>query len=959
MDSWEQYLQDLNEEQQGAVQTTEGPVLIIAGAGTGKTKSLTHRIAYIIAKGLAKPEEILALTFTEKASQEMRARVELTLPYGKSGVDVCTFHAFGDYFLKENAISIGLTPDYKVMNTPEEIYFFKEHLFAFPLSYYRPISNPSKFIEALLSYFSRLKDEDVDITSYRQFIHSLQDDINQGKSGEFDSIKTLQEYISIQEELCNTYEQYELLKKEQGILNFSDLVFLTLDVLRNKSTIREYYQKKYKYILVDEYQDTNYAQNEIVTILSQRHKNLCVCGDDDQSIYRFRGASISNILQFEEHYPDCKKIVLTQNYRSSQTILDSAYRLINNNNPDRLEIIAKVDKRLKAVGNKSSYPVISHESENVTKQMEYLIEQIQLIMGENTSLHYSDFAVLIRSNSQAQQIIRQCNISDIPFKYEGNTGLYETKEIRILLSFLYSLARYDDNISIFHLAASPLYDLQMDLLSACNSLAKGNSKPLSYIFHHIDSYTHELELSDENLEKIHTLIADIQAYQERSRNENVGSILLAYIKEKGFLELLDNEKGRIENVQKFFQRIDRFITNTTYTSVDQFCDFLDYSREMGDDPSSEETDTSIDAVNIMTIHKAKGMEFHTVFMIDLIEGRFPVRDMRDPIEIPTALVKEILPEGNFHIQEERRLFYVGMTRAKDRLFLLWAKDYYQKTLKKPSPFVKESTTQSLTSTTKEKTEKIIKDEIDEVVEETIILTLTQSQMDEYALCPLKYDYMYRKKLQGIMQFHATLGSLMHDIVEQVLMREMQKNPVFLDEIMTSLNDKWSDKGYLSQGHIDQAYSHVKQMITKFLEESKTFKPKFIEKKFQVPFTSKTIIQGRWDLIDASGKIVDFKTSVVHNSKEAIAKAKESPQLKIYAWAYEKTFHELPTKLSLYFLSSSIEEGYVPDAKTIRDAEKIIQYAVNGIRSNRFEANPSYLACTYCQFNKICEFTQAN
>ena len=323
----------LNPQQKKAVTTTKGPLLIIAGAGTGKTSVISHRIAYIIDKKLAKPAEILALTFTEKAAGEMEDRVDVLVPYGYIDTWISTFHAFGDRILRENALDLGLSPDFRVLTKPEQVLFFQQNLFRFDLSYFRPLGNPTKFIGAILDHFSRIKDEDIAPAEYLKFAKNFKGDA-----------KEAEKY----QELARVFSQYEELKSQAGLLDFGDQIVLVLKLFRNYPKILASYQEKFKYILVDEYQDTNYAQNQIVKMLADRHKNICVCGDDDQSIYKFRGAAISNILEFKKNFPKLEQVVLTQNYRSSQAILDSAYKLIINNNPDRLEIKNKIIKVLKS-----------------------------------------------------------------------------------------------------------------------------------------------------------------------------------------------------------------------------------------------------------------------------------------------------------------------------------------------------------------------------------------------------------------------------------------------------------------------------------------------------------------------------------------------------------------------------------------------------------------------------------
>lgn len=322
-------LEGLNKEQREAVTTTKGPLLIIAGAGTGKTTVITRRIAYLIEQKLAKPSEILGLTFTEKAAGEMEERVDILVPYGYIDTWISTFHSFGNRVLQESAIDLGLPPDFKVLTRPGQILFFQQNLFAFDLDYYRPLANPTKFIEAILTFISRCKDEDISPADYKKYVMKLKNrPLRNSKlsvsqySRALRPLRGLQNTkaqmtkkeweseVKRQEELARVYEKYEELKAKAGLVDFGDQVVLTLRLLREKPRVLKKCREQFKYILVDEFQDTNWAQNELVKLLAKPKNNVCVVADDDQSIYRFRGAAISNVLEFKETYPKAKIVTL-------------------------------------------------------------------------------------------------------------------------------------------------------------------------------------------------------------------------------------------------------------------------------------------------------------------------------------------------------------------------------------------------------------------------------------------------------------------------------------------------------------------------------------------------------------------------------------------------------------------------------------------------------------------------
>ncbi|HEY8632914.1 MAG TPA: ATP-dependent helicase, partial [Candidatus Limnocylindrales bacterium] len=333
----------LNPEQLRAVTHGEGPLLVVAGAGTGKTQVITRRIAWLIATRRARPSEILGLTFTEKAAAEMQVRVDQLVPYGYTDTMIGTFHAFGDRLIREYALELGLPSDVRVLSRPEVVIFLREHLFAFDLDEYRPLGDPTRFLGSLATLFSRCKDEDVSPAAYLAHARSLAD-----RAAADPADAALAEEARRQAELAGAYARYQELLAASGFIDFGDQVALALHLVRTSPAARAEIQARFRFVLVDEFQDTNRAQSELVSLVAEAHRNLTVVGDDDQSIYRFRGAAISNILGFRDRYRNARTIVLRRNYRSRPAILEASHRLIKFNDPDRLEVRAGISKRLVA-----------------------------------------------------------------------------------------------------------------------------------------------------------------------------------------------------------------------------------------------------------------------------------------------------------------------------------------------------------------------------------------------------------------------------------------------------------------------------------------------------------------------------------------------------------------------------------------------------------------------------------
>ena len=976
----------LNPEQLAAVTHGDGPLLIIAGAGTGKTKVITHRIAHLIKSGV-NPSQILALTFTEKAAGEMEERVDRLVPYGYSNVWISTFHSFGDRILRDNAIEIGLVPDFKVLNDAERIIFLKEQLFELPLNYYRPLGNPTKYIYAIIKLIGRLKDEDVGTEEYADYAEKLKRAIPHnppftkgGTTGE--EIETIQ-----QDELAKTYAKYQGLMARHGYLDFGDQVVLPLKLFRTRPHILKRYQEKFRYILVDEFQDTNYAQFQLVRLLSEGHGNITVVGDDDQSIYKFRGAAISNILSFQELYPDAKLVTLTKNYRSVQSVLDSAYRLISHNNPDRLEVKRGIDKRLKSVASEqwsiASGQVKHLHFDTLTKEAEAVAE----IIGEKIKdgLSYKDFAILVRANSDAEPFLKALKSKGIPHRFSGNQGLYSREEIRILIAFLNTITDFNDSMSLYHLSCSEIYQLNAKDLIPCHSISRGSHKPLYYVMKEISEFGvknpvnqktgQQPPISEEGLATIKRLIQDIEKYSQMAMEETAGRVLYSFLMDTGYITGLSQENSanaveKVQNIAKFFELAQHIENTLSVKKVAVFADYLDLLLEAGDNPGAAEPDIEADWVQVLTVHKAKGLEFPVVFMVSLVADRFPRKERSEQIELPDALIKDILPSGDFHLQEERRLFYVGMTRAMNELYLTSASDYGGVRAKKISPFVLEALDMPKAEVAAVKTKPMeaikryapVKEMTNEfpAMPDDAVLSLSHYQIDDYRTCPLKYKYVHILKVPLLPHHSIMYGKAMHEVVSTYFRKKLDGRPAGLDELITVFDANWRSEGFVTKKHELQRYETGKEAIKKFYNEQEQngINPVAIERDFVVDLGMNRL-KGRWDLIEERGDgpyIIDFKTSDVREQKNADKKTKDSFQLMLYALAYRENFKKLPSGCELHFLESGLVGKAVFEEKHIQKILDIIDRAAKGIRQRDYTAKPDYLNCEYCAFNNICPAT---
>ncbi|MBI5887903.1 MAG: ATP-dependent helicase [Deltaproteobacteria bacterium] len=986
-------LDELNEEQKKAVNHGAGPLLVVAGAGTGKTKVITARIARLIASGVP-AADILALTFTEKAAAEMEERVDRAVPYGYSSVWISTFHAFGERVLRDNALAIGITTDFKVLSEAETVIFLKERLFDLPMDYYRPLGDPSKYLSAIINSISRLKDEDVTPGEFSAFIERLQ--------GETDaSSKEAMDYLKEKTELSRTYEKYAEIMAKAGYLDFGDLITLVLKLFRQRPNILKRYGERFKYILADEFQDTNYAQFELLRLLGKGHENIMAVADDDQSIYKFRGAASSNVMKFREVFPGHQLITLKRNYRSVQSILDASYRLIRHNDPDRLEVQSGIDKRLisarpEAAGLNEAAGVKRMHFDTIEGEAGFVADTIfkkaaQGGQGGMNGARYKDFAVLVRARSDARPFLCALENLGLPCHFSGGSGLYAREDISLLISFLRCVTDFNDNLSLFHLASSFIYGLKAEDIIPLNNLSKRTHRPLIYIMKDAAGGRLGGHVSAEGAQIIRRITGDVERFSAMALEESAGRVLYNFLTDSGYIASLVKEGSArsvetVKNIARFFEVTAHMEERLLVKKAGALVELLRLFIEAGENPSAAEPGFDEDAVQVMTVHKAKGLEFSTVFMVNLVDRRFPRSEKKEPIELPDALIKDILPAGDFHLQEERRLFYVGMTRARDELFLTSAANCGGARAKKPSRFVAEALLPGVEPLRVDAPEApaMKTNALDAIAAfgraqagqsvaqaqpaaqaahcaEDGAVRLSFYQIDDYLTCPYKYRFAHVLKIPLLPHHNIIYGKAVHDAIAFYFRRRLDNMEASVDELLGVFNASWRSEGFLSKGHENERFSSGVETLRRFYAAGGEFTPVAVEKEFSIeagvePLQGESILKGRWDIIVNRGGedfIMDFKTSDVRDAKKAAKKAKESLQLKLYTLAYKTAFQKFPAGCALYFVESGISGEAQFGQKEMDATLAVIAEVSEGVRKRAFNATPDYRNCSWCAFNNIC------
>jgi len=598
----------LNDKQKQAVFTTEGPVLLLAGAGSGKTGVLMHRIAYLIEEKHIDPYNIMAITFTNKAAKEMKERIGKLIGEEGNFVWVMTFHSSCVRFLRRFIDRIGFDNNFTIYDSDDQRTLMKKIFKEYDI-------NSKVYKErAVLNAISNCKNE---LMSPAEYMKAAIDSYEKG--------------------LARLYELYQSALKKNNALDFDDLICRSVELFEKCPEVLDYYQNRFKYIMVDEYQDTNTAQFRLIYLLAQKYKNICVVGDDDQSIYKFRGANIENILSFEERFENVNLIKLEQNYRSTGNILDAANAVIKNNR-------GRKDKRLWTEG-ESGENIELRQFQTANEEADNIIKDIKNRAREN----FRDFAVLYRTNAQSRLLEERCVTLGVPYQLIGGVNFYQRKEIKDVLAYLKTIANGNDDIALLRIINVPKRGIGATTIAKVVDYANANDISL----YDAMSISENAGVGKAS-EKIKNFIDMIEYFREKiDKKASISSIIDELLDKTGYIESLYDE-GEIEGESRK-ENIEELINKSTEYEDGELSLFLEEVSLVAD---IDRMDENADRITLMTLHGAKGLEFYTVYLAGMEEGLFP--------SAMSANSKEDL-------EEERRLAYVGITRAKKNLILTSAK----------------------------------------------------------------------------------------------------------------------------------------------------------------------------------------------------------------------------------------------------------------------------------------------
>lgn len=1364
-------LDGLNKEQKEAVCHEKGPLLVVAGAGTGKTTVLTRRIAYLIQKGI-NPNEILALTFTEKAAQEMEDRVEGLLDFGYYDFWISTFHSFCDRVLKSHGLEIGIPTNYKLLDETGAWILIKRNFDKFSfLKEYRPLGNPTKFIHALIHHFQNCKNEGIYPEDYLTYADSLKKDL---------VINDDLEYVQVNE-VAEAYHTYQKLLLNNNSLDFGDLINYVLKLFEKHPKILEKFQKQFKYVLIDEFQDTNFVQYELVKKIAESHNNITVVGDDDQclientliekvlekglkkiqiknikkgdkvlsgigrghigiakvldisknkkkvnlitiktkkgneltttdnhkmfcliprtyskgyhyvylmhrkglgwrigktddlisrlrmersadkiialkvlksdsearyyetlyslkygiptgcfkergeiiikndlleklyndlnvdqgverlvkdlnldldychfcldgvdrgsklrvkinitmfsrgerkknngisekyainhtlnletsnqeiieklekreynlstskkgkririvrsdlrelikiakelqvitdgiievrfraglgydlkdkkrqnnyaimmpaknlmighkipirrgndiiydeiiriekkkketavydleiekahnflannvlvhnSIFSFQGASFNNVLRFKNDYPDSKDIVLVENYRSPQNILDLAYNFIQLNNPNRLEYqlneekklkekakekgiaiegFKAIDKKLKSNLNKNGLlELLSFET--AEDEVTGIIDKIWELREMDRDAKFSDFCVLVRTNDTANQFVRGFERANVPCHFLASKGLYSHPIIVDIIAYFKVILDFYDSPNFYRILRSMPFDLSPEEVARIGWFANKKTIPL---FEAIQKRELLDDLSEESRLKLNNLLKALKNHFKLSKEKNVSEIFVRMINDlhyaKHLKQATEENLKNWEIIYQFFQKTKNFENTNHDGKLIAFIDQIQMELDSGEEGSLDnQIESNSDSVKIMTVHSAKGLEFKYVFIVSLVHRKFPSDKKRAEIEIPKELVKEVTGTGDFHLEEERRLFYVALTRAKKGLFLTWASDYGGKQLKKPSRFLIESELIKEEDAKKQKLKKEafsfqrafngFKKESNEILNidysNLMPAHFSFSQLAAFEKCPLQYKYAYILKIptkgKPNFSFGKTIHNTLHRFVNlnaqifqseqknlfEEVDNERKKVNLGLSDLFNIYKEEWIDAWFDDERHKEEYREKGKGILKNFYKDfvSRDFCVLFmqnepaLEKVFNINLNGNKFVGAidRIDKIDDEIEIIDYKTGT---AKKSLA-TDDKFQLEIYNLAANKIFDLRPKKLTYYYVEDGTYCSFEPKKTSLEKTEEKILNTIEKIKRSKFKPTAGW-QCQYCDYKNIC------
>jgi len=964
----------LNEAQRRAITHGEGPLLVIAGAGTGKTRVITERIRHLLqADSSLSGENILGLTFTNKAAGEMKSRVvRATGERGKS-VTLATFHAFCESLLKDAA------PGRLMIDKVDHWILLRRNIARLQLDKYRRLAEPGQFLSDFVEFFSRCQDELVSSEDYQRYADELAEKLKADRATlDDDTLNERAEVVALQQEIARAYRASEALLREKRRVSFGSLITGAVALLESEAQVRSALQERFRYILVDEFQDTNIAQLRLLELLANEKKSIVAVGDNDQAIYRFRGASFGSFKLFLERFTGWRegqdstpfRVSLVENYRSTPNILRVATQVIAQNT-----VSADFPKKFLNANKKEGEKIRISELASEEDEARWVGSELERLHASGRP--WRDFAVLYRQHAHRDELVEELARRKIPFVI-SKLSILEHPLVKDVLAYVRLIAAPSDDISCARVLAAPAWGLDAAQLVRLAERAKKEKKVLYDV---LQAPQGQLAFDSSNA-ALATLVEFISEQRKTLRRRSAREIL------DGLLEWLEIPQRANSRDRAYVTRLVEFAKEWEPKSesrgLQEFVEYLDYYAQAGGSINLED-DVPGDAVQLMTVHAAKGLEFPQVFLLRVNNKKFPAMERSRVFEFPAALMKEGEPAEQFHIQEERRLFYVALTRAENRLSLTTITEKKGKT---PvfiedillDPAIKRRDVQLLSPKVSEADQnkrKLALGAADtglfpasamppkffsRIADWALAfhpptpepLMLSPSAVSGYRSCPQQYLFSRSWSLKEGPRAVLTFGNVMHTTIKRFVERLRKGTKLPFEEVARIYEAEWSSAGfeddYQEQGYKRDGLEQLRAFHSSLMEAPPEVV--FQEKGFELPLENNVTIIGRMDQVNSLGRndveIVDFKTGKPKKESEA----RKDLQLSLYALAAKEIFDWNPVSLVFHYLQNNERQVTTRDAKQLDEAQKMVLEAAADIRAGNFPPNPGFV-CRNCAFQAIC------
>jgi ATP-dependent DNA helicase UvrD/PcrA len=920
---------DLTGAQQAAVAHTSGPLLIVAGAGTGKTRVLVERYRRLRHEGVP-AERILLLSFTEKAAREVLDRVELEdyLPAGERYV--MTYHAFAQRFLQEEGWVGGLPRSFRIVSEVRKWELMRDVLLAQrPPHLFHP-QRPYERVGELLKLVERAKQELVSPAEFEAWAESTLDPDDPA--------------ISAQREAALVYRDYQRRLMLEDRLDFDDTIYFSVQLLNEQPALRRRTADRFAHLMVDEFQDTNFAQSRLLELLCGPERNLCVVGDDDQSIYKFRGASVANLRRFQAVFTEAAVIRLEENYRSRGPILRAAQRLIADD-PDRLE------KRLRATRGEGR-PVSVLSAASVTEEADAVAALVKDAIDEGR-YRPNMIAILLRANAHLHNFARALQRIGVAYQVSGGRGFYQQPEIKDCLAYLRAIDSPDDTVCLMRLLSLPRYATDSVQAGRWSRRARDEGSRFFDL----------LQESDEGGAR--RLTEDLRRLAGQALRLGVDDLFYEVMEQTQYLDL-SRFMGSIErlqvsaNVQKLAELIAAYCDEHPDQHLSAYLKHLDATEAAQADEEIAPLDETVNAVHLMTVHQAKGLEFGLVIVPHLVEGRFPASRRSEGLALPDELLKEELPLAELHLSEERRLAYVALTRAREEVVCTLAGRYEGVKDWRPSRFltpIRGSEARELMAS------QLLAARLTGVIEVARqaelpfndappIAALSYTQVDTYLRCSQMYQYRFVFRLPTRPRPQMQFGRILHEALKDALGSIERERPLTWAMVDAAYAAAWARERFCAPEQAPSLQDLGRGYLRRAFDAGDLSKPLLLEQPFSLRVDGLRLT-GRIDRVDrhpdGSYEVIDYKTG----SAKRAADLQRDLQLGVYALAAREVFRFDPLSLSYYYLETS-ERVTVdkPRERLDEDRQRIIKVA-EGIRAERFPAKPDRMKCSGCDFRMLC------